>query len=464
MSERIKATPPVKSLLCLFLVLSVFASIGTAASPKANAAYYLRDFLTSDNDSVYCVSVGSSFVSVNMLAPSERTVNIPLSHSFIFLKIRSGYIYLSQAYHDADSTICVSKYSSDGVHLEDFIYYCSDTPDEYSMDISDDEIIYMRDVKNPQVLIALDFDGNVLQRTKLSSPISRVFAENSSSAVAFGENNVFIIKNGSVRSYSINTNQPLLKKIGEDCYLSADGRLYSIGSSVNEIEISAPEKPYADLAAVGDGLLCFCSGRDLYYKRINGTELYKRSLTVNPQSLQIAGGSIFVLDDDSNIYEVGLEEFERLSQTDEPAQSTDASASGSGGDYYINSDAYYINTDDMIIEGVKPSTAVKDFKANIDHNFESFTLKKPSGETVTSGKAATTMTASFEAQGESLDFTVIVSADVSCDGSANSTDEQLILSLLFEEIEFNEYQTLAGDLNSDGEVSLADLILFSRLK
>ena len=129
----------------------------------------------------------------------------------------------------------------------------------------------------------------------------------------------------------------------------------------------------------------------------------------------------------------------------------------------IESSVYTIDRTNNTIRGVTPGTTLAQLKKNITYSGTIYAVKN-NGSIIKSGKVGTGTKIYLMNSDTELDcLTVIVDGDLTGEGNVNSNDIQQGCNYLLGEDNLDEFSLLAFDLNNDGDIDPADLVLLKRL-
>lgn len=435
------------------------------------AMYNIKEFVSTEEECFY-VNAASSGLTVKRLYPSEKTVVMPVFKGVVSVQIVSDYIYVIYSRLDATTELVIDKYSFSGTKLDTLVVDCNSAYGEDTVCVSENDRVYMRNPENSKEILCFDFYGNVVERKNVSQKANYAFRNSDGRIVILAASKVFAFYPlGNISTYDVNASDPPVAYLGNSYYASNGGSIYRL---TNVFEKTAQDLPDNFIAGgVSDNYICTNNGKSIYALPRASGEPMQLTFKCSVTDISACGDTIFVLTSDGSLHTVSESMLEPINEESEQESSganeeTDAASSGGvseteySAEYFIESDVYIIDTDNFRILRVAPDTNVTAFLKNINHNFESLTLTKSSGELYTSGRVRCGSTASFSSGNDTADFTVIVTGDLNSNGVSNTADAKLLMSYLLGESEPDAAAVLAADVNFDGEASLADLLFLYR--
>lgn len=114
--------------------------------------------------------------------------------------------------------------------------------------------------------------------------------------------------------------------------------------------------------------------------------------------------------------------------------------------------------DDNIISGIPYDTTIAVLKRNLtsDGELRFFTYK---GKELKSGRLGTGAAVEVTINGAAHEYRIVVSGDVTGEGSCNTNDVRRIIKMSTGEVSPDRYQLMAADVNHDGEFDVRDVCM-----
>lgn len=163
------------------------------------------------------------------------------------------------------------------------------------------------------------------------------------------------------------------------------------------------------------------------------------------------------------------DEPEKPSEPSSPGDDSDDDSGNNGGNVgdtgegpVVTITTYKVEND--IISEVLLGTKPIDFMKNVTHNDCIVSFKKRSGGNINEGKIPTGATVTFEKNGQTKTFKIVVDGDLTGEGNVNSSDtDALVKHLLGKSSITDKLFLLASDLNNDGTINTLDLLALSKM-
>lgn len=430
----------------IIIILLLF----TICLPQKFSCENINKLLLSNSNSIFLIDLSTHSVSINKLYPTEDLININSSNYMLDVKISDNNIYVMSENYSDTRNLVIEKFNFNGKLLDKIIINISDDYKSNSCLVIED-CIYFINQQTQNEVIGLDFNGNVVFKNNFNKKINSIY-NCDDKIIAASLNDIYIIKNNKVAKNNLDDIKLPIYQLDNSYFVDFDGNIYNISQGTTKIP-SDNINFVAQNGTVSSNYVCLVNNNVLYALSFDGQNLLMAEFNNRIISARAVMGTIFVLTDDMNVYNVSESNLVNIkSQDKSPAT-----------DIYINSDDYYIDTENYLITQVDPDTSITQFCKKLSHNFSDLYILD--GQySVESRKICTGYIARFCLDNQDFDFTIIVTGDINKNGACNNADKDLLIDYLIGKINLDNAALISADINLNNKVNLQDLYLIKQIK
>ena len=407
-------------------------------------------FLLSNSNSIFLINLSTHNASINKLYPTEDLININSSNYILDVKISDNNIYVMSENYSDTRNLAIEKFSFNGKLIDKIIINISDDYKSNSYSVLND-CVYFISHQNSSEVIGLDFNGNVLFQNNFNSKINSIYNCNDK-IIATSLNDIYIIENNRATKYNSDDIRLPIYQLDNSYFVDFNGDIYNISQNITKIPSDNIDFVVQN-GTVSSNYVCLVNNNVLYALSFDGQNLLMAEFNNRIISARAVTGTIFVLTDNMNIYNVSESNFVNINSQDKSPTT----------DIYINSDDYYVDTENYLITQVDPDTSITQFCEKLSHNFTDLYIFDRQYQ-VSSGKICTGYIARFCLNNQNYDFTVIVRGDINKNGIRNNADKDLLIDYLIGKINLDNVALISADINLNNEVNLQDLYLLKQIK
>ena len=435
--------------IILSILIFVFSIINIQAVTKSTYKTYGENSFFSDGENSFIVSTDGSNAIINQIGNGHCTIRCAKEIKRCQYANNEFHFF----YENSEKKLCVAKYNLKRKKITDISLDINTKLDYVTASVDKNGYYYATDKINRTKLYCFNTKGLFLKSYNIEHTIFQADSINGNYIAIRTSGGIYYIHSGEVTYLSGKFFKDKIKMINNTCFIS-DGNIFSLTNNLEEVFSHKNNK----VAVIDQGFV-FCSTDTVYfcpYKNSKETKEY----TINGEISNIYGynDTIFVVTE-NNVYTIRYKELSNIrtaSKGDVPMESVGYTSDG----YGIRSDVYTF-VDDYIFD-VMPSTSVTRFKDNLSYN--GYELNLYDGEYyVPRGNVYTGLTASFTGNG-TVNKTLIVKGDITCDGSVNTNDVKLMMEYLLDITTLSGNRKLAGDVIKDNKLNNKDLVAIAQLR
>lgn len=395
-------------------------------------------------------------------------------------------------YSISDKGICTAyfEHKEDNLNFYDFYFQSFDGTyqnhinlsfqfklREYNFVIDNDFNIYITSYPNKDSILKFSKNGKLLSQINFSNGIEQLmFFNKKVYCIYLGE--MYYIDNNSFKGISGNDRLVMpCTYSGNNAIYDNQGKLFELKN--NSLKLIADFNDENSYCIKTNNYYLYSYKNSIYGNSINNTNLtvyYDFDIIIS--CIYYYNSYIYVGGYSGNQFYVYKITDKELNSNKTPQNSGGNSNSGNNSGNNSSSNGNGTNNNDNsplkyssdiykfkngnIIYNIENKTSVTKFKKNINCN-GTITLYNKNGDVKTSGNIGTGMIVVFSKGNEKSQFKIAVKGDLTGEGNANSLDLNKMFSYLLGQVSLSDVETVAGDLNEDGNITNKDLVLLKRL-
>ncbi len=404
--------------------------------PASSSGYATKKIYCDDNG-VYMAQYGESKLKVSQLIP------VKTEYSFSFNnQLRTCCIYNKKAYVLVENpkikNTCSLYIIKSASSYEEIILYNIDVNSSAMLSVDKSENIYVLNSKD-KVQVYNKSGRQIFKH----SPTFYYIIPFKGYTLASNNKGFYKLTSSSQTTLTNDNDETLIYKISENYIGDYGGNVYKVSNGFSKI-LNIGKYGFFNVAETKNYLVSF-SGNTLYaYNKNSGAYVGKYNYDDVIYAISTFKNKIAVINQLPDGYRS-----EAVSQSKAfPDYKSDSNNASSGS---LNIGAFKHNKK-YIYADSGTTIAVFKNKINYDGYEISFGDRK-------SGKIRTNMQVKFSKGKTVLKYIFIVRGDVTGEGNVNSRDTNALFYHLLNTAELQGAFRLAGDLNNDGKISNADLVL-----
>lgn len=418
---------------------------------KSSYKYYPdgKVYFCCDNSNYYFVSYSGNDIIINSIGKGYK--KITAESEVIKCNYAGGNFYFFLKPENYIPKAIKFNYNTGDIYTTTF----RDLKDNGYLTCSVDNkgYYYITEYKSREKVYKCSQQGNIVKTFNFDIGVSQIDTTDGSVQFVLTNLGLYKIQNDTVLKVDCEYPGFPMTMINKN-YFAADNIVRDISKDGNGV---CPYKD--DKTAILNKGFAYGEGKTIHYTpfgKDNPQKYYKVNENIN--YLFGAGDKICFVTD-SGAYTISTSELKAMESNNKLTDSTNKASNNDKSK--ITSNTYIIS--DKYITNVPPKTTISTFKNSL--NFAGYEISfLNNGSVKTSGYVSTNMDVIFAYNGTKIRKKIIVTGDVTCDGSVNSKDTSLMMKYLLGTSPLNNICKKAGDVTGNGKLSNADLVAIAQMR
>lgn len=435
---------------CLVITIVIMMCLSVSASVKSSYKYYPdgKVYFCCDNSNDYFVSFSGNDIIINNIGKGYR--KITAENEVLKCNYAGGNFYFFLKPENHIPKAIKFNYSSGSIYTTTF----SEIKDNGYLTCSVDNkgYYYIAEYKSRLKVYECSQQGDIVKTFNFDMTVSQIDTTDGTIQFVLTSLGLYKIQNDAVSKVDCEYPGFPMTMINKG-YFAADNIVRDITNGGNEV---CPYK--SGKTAILNKGYAYSEGKTIYYTpfgKDNPQKYYKADENIN---YLFGSGEKICFVTDGGAYKISTSELKTIESNN---KSTDSTSNNTISDGKITSNTYTIGS--KYITNVPPKTTISTFKNNV--SFEGYEISFfNNGIVKTSGYVSTNMDVTFSNNVTNIKRKIIVTGDITCDGSVNSKDTSLLMKYLIGTSPLNNICRKAGDLTGNGKLSNADLVAMAQMR
>lgn len=475
--------------LCVFLAVlfTVFCCPAynsvTYQAYNGLSGYTLQTF--TDDDGVFLVEIKGKNGVIRQVSPTLREGRVSLPQDIFSYSYNNGCFYFlcyAKEYLASGSPILTVYYFNfyeDNFMIQSVSFSNISVDWAHDFAVTDRGICFLnRKSKSGHTIETYSHEGALLEKLSAPFPFYQLLRLNGSTLLGIcSVGGIYSTDNGKLVKISNLSLSAPCNYTGNNTFTDSAGGVYQYQASL----VSAGSGNYSSglYTCTADNYTISFSKSTVYsHEKSTGKTIAKYDTGFTITQMVCRGNTIIAIGQGStvNIAVIQLKELQVIAPPTQPVTQPPTANNGTspnGGNngqnpqnqnsaFSVTSSVYIIQTGTNQITNIPAGTTIAALKRNITHNGDSIGFLNYKGESKTSGAIGTNGIIRFTKGSSVYSYTLIVTGDVTGEGSVNSRDKAKLFQHLLDAEPLSGNYFTAADIDKNGTVNTKDLLLLSR--